>query len=464
MNRYSPQSRLGIRFRISLAGVLSFLGLGILLIASYPNLIIAEKIASSPQPETEVTITRDVFQITNRCPQPHYFRVASDIKDPGFKQQTDAIFVPAKATKQIEVLTDAMESTGKHKAAVECLDCKKEDGCAQDRYEVPIDITPATIALKGKTPASPGSPRSASVLSRQNQPTDVGVIPDTYGQCPIGSEYISIGFDDEDNNNASSVTGWTGAIVKSAIGTTFGFCRVDGNQFHSLPTRDYAVLQLGATCPAGSVSIFRVFDNEHNNNVNWSSGNISPNIMGPPAQIYFCFFRSGVTPTMTSFPSLYVPYGVFAAPPSLMGLSTGVVHTDDEDINNNDYTYTTAAGVNLFANIIYGTENGTIYGPKNTNLLTTKVRNATPCTNPCPYHFKSMGAYDGANCHVGTPPAGTTAFIWGNAFYYTPVNGNQCPMGGSSFDGANCLAGGFPPQSTPFIWSNMWYIAPVCRP
>ncbi|WP_426745913.1 hypothetical protein VZQ01_36010 [Myxococcus faecalis] len=35
--------------------------------------------------------------------------------------------------------------------------------------------------------------------------------------------------------------------------------------------------------------------------------------------------------------------------------------------------------------------------------------------NVCEY-----GWFDGANCYLGTPPPGKSAFIWGNAFYYSP--------------------------------------------
>jgi hypothetical protein len=75
--------------------------------------------------------------------------------------------------------------------------------------------------------------------------------------------------------------------------------------------------------------------------------------------------------------------------------------------------------------------------------------------NPCPY----IGTYDSANCHVMTPPAESSAFIYNNNFYYTPVNENQCPNGGS-FDGANCFVANIPTQTVPFIWNNMFYVSP----
>ncbi len=75
-------------------------------------------------------------------------------------------------------------------------------------------------------------------------------------------------------------------------------------------------------------------------------------------------------------------------------------------------------------------------------------------------HNCTIGHYDGANCHVGTPPSGTNAFIWHDRFYYTPVNGNQCPMEGSWFDGANCYVMEIPDECAPFIYNNKFYVSP----
>jgi len=94
---------------------------------------------------------------------------------------------------------------------------------------------------------------------------------------------------------------------------------------------------------------------------------------------------------MASFPNEHVPYGVFAAP-SPAALATGYAHTDDEDDNNHSYTGSkVTSNLNLlfrFANIIYGTENGTPLGQKNTNLLVAKVANnsCAPNQNACPFH------------------------------------------------------------------------------
>lgn len=82
-----------------------------------------------------------------------------------------------------------------------------------------------------------------------------------------------------------------------------------------------------------------------------------------------------------------------------------------------------------------------------------------PCDDPCP----AGGYYDGANCQMGEAPAGTTAFIWGDAYYHTPLPGNQCPLPGSFFDGANCWVDDVPEGMDPFIWANHWYYSAVCE-
>jgi len=78
------------------------------------------------------------------------------------------------------------------------------------------------------------------------------------------------------------------------------------------------------------------------------------------------------------------------------------------------------------------------------------------CANPCPHG----GMYDSVHCYLGTPPAGTTPFIWGGNYYYTPIGANTCPMTGSWFDGANCYVGDAPDHLDPFIWSGNWYYHP----
>lgn len=80
---------------------------------------------------------------------------------------------------------------------------------------------------------------------------------------------------------------------------------------------------------------------------------------------------------------------------------------------------------------------------------------------PCPM---ANSTWDGQNCYRGTPPSGTTAFLYNNGLYYTALPGNQCPMTGSWYDGANCYAGWPPAGTTPFIYNNSLYYTPVCQP
>lgn len=81
--------------------------------------------------------------------------------------------------------------------------------------------------------------------------------------------------------------------------------------------------------------------------------------------------------------------------------------------------------------------------------------------------YCSLGEYDGVNCVVGSPPSGTTAFIYTYSagqtyFMYSPVNGNQCPLAGSSFDGLNCQYLHIEPLNPDdaFLYSNHWYMRP----
>jgi len=81
------------------------------------------------------------------------------------------------------------------------------------------------------------------------------------------------------------------------------------------------------------------------------------------------------------------------------------------------------------------------------------------CPQPCPHG----GSFDSRHCHAGSPPAGTTAFVWGSNqhFYHSPVGSSGCPMTGSYYDGANCLVLDAPDAEDPFIFANSWYYHPV---
>ncbi len=180
---------------------------------------------------------------------------------------------------------------------------------------------------------------------------DVGVIAEADTSCP--GETITIRTDDEDSKNKNQRGGWNGAFVSDS-NTRMTFCRVDGSvfkHFGSTTSRlnDYAVLKLGALCPHGSAAFSRYFDNEDDNNKNWSIGDIRPSEQGSNTRLQFCVFSgsSNSTRRMSSLPSLGFGYGVFASPEFNHGRTYGYVRTDDEDDNNNNSTSGTSAGTNM---------------------------------------------------------------------------------------------------------------------
>jgi hypothetical protein len=93
--------------------------------------------------------TRSNLSINNRCSAPHVFRVKNKIKYLRFEQAADSILVGANSTKEIGVQFDATGLKSKKyrdKLLVECLDCKKEKTCRQDREELLVEM----IVIKAK--------------------------------------------------------------------------------------------------------------------------------------------------------------------------------------------------------------------------------------------------------------------------------------------------------------------------
>lgn len=83
------------------------------------------------------------LSIRNTCKGPHRFRVQSKIKYLSFGESTADILVAAAATREIKALFDAtgLKSKTYHdKVIVECLDCKKEKTCHQDRDELAVEM------------------------------------------------------------------------------------------------------------------------------------------------------------------------------------------------------------------------------------------------------------------------------------------------------------------------------------
>jgi hypothetical protein len=230
-----------------------------------------------------------------------------------------------------------------------------------------------------------------AVIGNATYPTyTVGVIPHT-ASCPSGAPLITLKMDDEDSDNASSRSGWTGATISNG-NTTFRFCRVDGRQFYPLAsvndvTNHYAVLKLGTNCPSGSTEFRRYFDNQDSkilgagnaNAASSSSGNLSdidPNTWRENTTLNFCLFKSGSS-TMYRFPDIGVRYGVFAASDFRLSLGAGRVNTDDEDSNNKNGFFGDAAGARIIVPTGSDGRNTTL----NMALVKPETRPVARCTN-----------------------------------------------------------------------------------
>ncbi len=87
-------------------------------------------------------------------------------------------------------------------------------------------------------------------------------------------------------------------------------------------------------------------------------------------------------------------------------------------------------------------------------------------------HDCAIGWYDGAHCQIFDTPPAAKAFFWGPhnsnwlGAYYTPVNGNECPVNGSWFDSQNCFVSEVPLylQAKSFKWKNNLYVMPEVIP
>ncbi|GMU06373.1 hypothetical protein ASNO1_26260 [Corallococcus caeni] len=208
----------------------------------------------------------------------------------------------------------------------------------------PAQVAAALInnATQGIITDTQGSPnRLLHTLYPPVGPNDVGVLSGS-GSCPDPAKRVTISLDNEDSNQASRVNGWTGATSVDSNGNThFVFCRTDGNQFHSLSAgsdgrSNFAVLQLGGACPAGSVGFARYFDNEDSRNSNSYSGEIAPNVVDGNTLLRFCLFK-GDGVIAAGLPVLGFDYGVFAGTNFVFTSSRGSIYTDDEDSRNKNY-------------------------------------------------------------------------------------------------------------------------------
>jgi hypothetical protein len=185
----------------------------------------------------------------------------------------------------------------------------------------------------------------------------IGVIPTDFVEDDWGSNCGGFGrarmyMDDEDDSSNTRFTPWLQPFDDGQSddrqwfgNTTIEACRVDGRNFKAMTTSSastskfYAVLKLGQDCPNGSQEFSRYIDNEDDNNNNDHSGPIAPNVSNDNTTLKFCLFRYSASNTMSSFPDLGMPYGVFhdfdGSQPSWV-IQKRWVRSDDEDDNNHN--------------------------------------------------------------------------------------------------------------------------------
>lgn len=229
------------------------------------------------------------------------------------------------------------------------------------------------------TPTPTPTPRTPTPTPTPAVPTPtptpyVGVLKGGTS-CPAGATEIAIKMDNEDDRQASSLSGWVGAVTKESAGNIwYRFCKIEASRLAGAPG-EFAVLQLSSTCPAGTLRFSRIFDNENSatgNRVLPDGANIAPNVVGlgtgGDSKLYFCRYSGGTG----RFPYLGgVRYGVFAssaALPAPHADAWGTVYSDDEDSSNhNTYvdwqhgSYGTWSRTALYPRLISGEANTSLY-------------------------------------------------------------------------------------------------------
>lgn len=142
---------------------------------------------SGPPPSAADGLSQDVWRveveegrsarstptINNRCSAPHLFRVRSDAKFFHFEEQTNQVPIEAGSGRRLGVRLDATGFKGRAlrgRVVIECVDCKKEHGCKQERDKLPIEMV-----VIGPRPAAP-PPVPGSVKGRVVNPRNEPVV------------------------------------------------------------------------------------------------------------------------------------------------------------------------------------------------------------------------------------------------------------------------------------------------
>jgi hypothetical protein len=189
----------------------------------------------------------------------------------------------------------------------------------------------------------------------------VGVIPGNNVDCDelsSSSEMVEFDMDNEHHDNRNVWDGWVGRFYSHYAVTKLRFCNVRARDFKN-PKGDaddsYAVLKLSATCPSGSKTLIRYFDNE--DEPCGASGPIGGGILpggdtcgtkaiygdaAPSTQsgtnvfLHMCVFEGKSSGSSNPFPNFGdVEWGVFGGGGKVSSRS-GYVYTDDEDDDNNN--------------------------------------------------------------------------------------------------------------------------------
>lgn len=112
------------------------------------------------------------LSIGNRCQSPHNFRVESKFKSLRFEEPTDSIRIAQGVTRTIPALFNAhglKDKVYRGKVEVECLDCKEEKGCSQERDELDVEmkvVKSATVAEKSNAVTS----NAQMTLNKEHEP------------------------------------------------------------------------------------------------------------------------------------------------------------------------------------------------------------------------------------------------------------------------------------------------------
>lgn len=107
------------------------------------------------------------LSINNHCAAAHSFRVTSKLKSLRFNESTDSVLIEASGSKRIAASFDARGLKSRvygGKVDIECLDCKKEQGCSQDRDELALEMN----VIKSVMPA--GVEKGNSAAQSQSNP------------------------------------------------------------------------------------------------------------------------------------------------------------------------------------------------------------------------------------------------------------------------------------------------------